>query len=257
MRDRQQTRYECGVCGEEATLHDVVDFNKSCREGEGIYLPLSGTAIYYARCGRCGFCFAPQMCGWTLEEFAERVYNDRYVDVDPDYRSARPTGNAEYLIRLLGDAGRSIRHLDYGGGHGLLSDVLRDTGWNSTSYDPFVDLDRDPVDLGRFDLITAFEVFEHVPDVRRLAGTLASLLNDDATIVFSTLVSDGSIAPHRRLDWWYASPRNGHISLFTRDSLHHLAEREKLAFASFNEGLHVFWRGRPKWATFLPQGSAA
>ncbi len=253
MSDDSESRHVCRICGASARLHDVVDFNKSCREAEGVYLPLSGRPIYYVLCDRCGFCCAYEMCSWSQRQFGERVYNDAYVDVDPDYVSARPTQNADFLMKLLGVRGPELRHLDYGGGHGLLSDLLKDAGWNSTSYDPFVDDGVDAAQLGRFDLITAFEVFEHVPDPRVLASALASLMKDDAAILFSTLLSDGNVAKHRRLDWWYAAPRNGHISLFTRSSLYHLADGERLGFASFHDGFHAWWRGTPTWALFLPQ----
>jgi hypothetical protein len=46
--------------------------------------------------------------------------------------------------------------MDYGGGHGILGDHLRDAGWDSTSYDPFVDRNVAFDRLGRFDLIAAF-----------------------------------------------------------------------------------------------------
>lgn len=250
---KPDSEVSCRICGSSARLHDVVDFNKSCREAEGVYLPLAGLPVYYVLCDRCGFCCADEMCSWTLGEFGARVYNDAYVTVDPDYVSARPTANAEFLTNLLGGGAAELHHLDFGGGHGLLSDLLRDAGWTSTSYDPFVDEGVEPARLGRFDLITAFEVFEHVPAPRGLARTLASLMKDDAVILFSTLLSDGNVAKHRRLDWWYAAPRNGHISLYSRSSLHHLAEEEGLAFASFHDGFHVWWRGAPVWAHFLPR----
>jgi hypothetical protein len=38
-------------------------------------------------------------------------------------------------------------------------------------------------------------------------------------VLFSTLLSDGEIVRGRPLRWWYAAPRNGHISLFSAQSL--------------------------------------
>ncbi len=58
-----------------------------------------------------------------------------------------------------------------------------------------------------------------------LMGDLSALLKDDGIVIFSTLLSDGNVAERQRLTWWYASPRNGHISLYSRDSLEHLAAR--------------------------------
>src|ERR1700752_1976355 len=115
----------CPICAGASSLLDVVDFNKSCEEGHGKYLPLCGVAIYYSLCAECGFCFAPEFAQWTLDDFANKIYNSEYIEVDPDYLAVPPRLNADSLIQLLGEQGRGIRHLDYGGGSGLLSDMLR------------------------------------------------------------------------------------------------------------------------------------
>ena len=241
----------CPVCGGKAGLLDVVDFNKSCEELRGKFLPLAGLPIYYALCDNCGFCFAPEVAQWELEDFENKIYNSDYVQVDPDYLDTRPRGNARELIDMLGKQAPNIRHLDYGGGSGLLSDVLRESGWQSTSYDPFVDRQTRIEDLPKFDLVTAFEVFEHVPDVKQLASNLGLLLAPDGVVLFSTLLSDGYLAPCQRLTWWYASPRNGHISLFSRKSLSILAAKHGFNLGSFTSGFHAFWRRVPAWAAHL------
>ena len=228
-------------------LLDVVDLNKSCEEARGRFLPNAGVPIQYTLCDDCGFCFAPEMCQWPIGDFATRIYNDDYKLVDPDCLDVRPRANAQMLTRMFANHVLDIRHLDYGGGHGELSNELFATGWNSISYDPFVDGPlRD--DLGRFDLVTSFEVFEHVPDVNHLIATLSSLVTDDGIVLFSTCVSDGEISRNQRLNWWYASPRNGHISLFSRRSLELLGEKEVFKLASRSANLHAYWREIPSWA---------
>ena len=241
----------CPVCGGTTTWFDTVDFNKSCEEVRGRYLPLSGTPIEYVRCERCAFCFAPEMYEWKLEDFASRVYNADYAEVDPDYRDARPRGNAGMLARTFQAVEAGIRHLDYGGGNGLLSGILHDQGWQSTSYDPFVNREVDPRDLGRFDLVTAFEVFEHVPNPEKLMADMAALIDEDGVLLFSTLITDGNVVPGHPLNWWYASPRNGHISLYSRESLAILGAANGLNLASFSENLHAYWRRVPAWARHI------
>jgi hypothetical protein len=184
---------------------------------------------------------------WTNEQFLEQVYNDRYIDVDPDYVSERPTNNAKFLLNLFSDAS-DIRHLDYGGGNSCLSNYLKRHSWHSTSFDPFPKKERCVEGLGKYNLITAFEVFEHAPCVLDLVNNLSVLMEDSCLIVFSTLISDGHLKPDSRINWWYASPRNGHISLFSRRSLEIIAERQKWTFASSNDGLHIFFNNLPLWA---------
>jgi SAM-dependent methyltransferase len=241
----------CQICGGTCALADVVDFNKSCAESWGDHLPLSGDPVYYARCANCGFCFAPDMMRWTPEQFAARVYNDGYLRVDPGYVETRPRDTARRLAAKFHGRHQAFTHLDYGGGRGRMSELLREQGWRSTSYDPFVDKDVQVGALGRFDLVTAFEVFEHVPDVRGLMARLRALLAPGGIVLFSTLLSDGHLKPGERIRWWYASPRNGHIALYSRDSLAVLARLNGFTFAGFSNSLHVFFSTIPPWAAHL------
>jgi SAM-dependent methyltransferase len=241
----------CPVCAAPCPRLGAVDFNKCCEETRGRFLPRSGVAVWYFRCEGCGFCFAPEICNWTRAEFERRIYNEQYAQVDPDFGDARPRANAASLIAMFGAGRSAIRHLDYGGGSGLLSRLMREAGWRSVSYDPFHDEAARAADLGRFDLVTAYEVFEHAPDVNALISDLGALRAPSGIVLFTTQLSDGNIGERRELTWWYASPRNGHISLFSRKSLQILAGREGLRFASFSAGAHALWRTAPPWATHV------
>jgi hypothetical protein len=250
----------CPVCHKSSVWLDVVDFNKSCAEDWGIFLELSGIPCYYAYCEHCGFCFCPAIAAWEPAKFKERIYNDDYLIVDPDYEEKRPKYHAGFLMSVFGHQKHRIRHLDYGGGHGLLSGILREAGWQSVSYDPFMDESSFKPDKGSFNLVTAFEVFEHVSDPRALMECCRDFLdsdissiNGDGMILFSTLVSDGLIKLRQRLNWWYASPRNGHISLFSRRSLELLANDYGFVYAHFIQapGIHCFFSRLPDWAAHV------
>lgn len=247
----------CSVCATPADMLDVVDLSKSCEEPRGRFLPLSGVPVYYARCDRCGFCFAPELAIWPKAQFERLIYNVDYPTVDPDYAEKRPLANARALLNLFQDRSAPIQHLDYGGGNGRLSQELAKAGWQSTSYDPFIDNAGSRARLGKYNLITAFEVFEHVPDVQGLMKDLAGLLQPEGVILFSTLVSDGHIKPRERLTWWYASPRNGHISLFSRASLRLLARQYGFSLGSFSDGFHILFIALPSWAIHLVSKQAS
>jgi SAM-dependent methyltransferase len=234
-----------------APLLDTVDFNKSCEEAKGKRLPASGVPVRYHLCLSCGFCFAPEIQAWSREQFAASIYNDGYEAVDPDYVRDRPLSNAKLIDDTFGASRKRLRHLDYGGGSGLLSATLKAKGWDSTSYDPFVDLTTNVRNLGTYDLVTAFEVFEHVPDVQVLLNDLDGLCRPDGLILFTTLPSDGQLALGRKMTWWYASPRNGHISLFSKASLTRWMAGKGLQVMSLSAGTHAASRKTPPWASHL------
>lgn len=236
----------CPVCEAPAPYLDAIDFNRCCEEARGLKLPDSGTLVRYHLCERCGFCFAPEFASWTFEDFERRIYNADYAKVDPDYLSDRPRTNAIMIDKSFGAA--HISHLDYGGGSGILSRDLSEAGWQSRSYDPFAAPALKVQELGKFDLVTAFEVFEHVPDVNALFADLERLTKPESLVIFSTALSDGHIGRGRPLDWPYAAPRNGHISLFSGLSLQKCFGRYGFKLGGFSSGLFVAFRKVPDWA---------
>lgn len=246
---------DCPVCKGAPEWFDVVDFNKHGSESRGVRLPLSGHAVYYARCPACGFCFAPELHKWSPQDMAQRIYNDGYLAVDPDYVEARPRSNAGQMQGYFPQlANGRVRHLDYGSGSGRMAELLRAAGWQSAACDPFVPGTAVPAAGEKFGLITAFEVFEHVADLQALTDFLRQHLAEDGLLVISTLLSDGAIQPGRRLDWWYACPRNGHISLFSEKSL--MMVLEKCGMSGFarlgGPALFVACRRQwPAWAQHL------
>lgn len=155
------------------------------------------------------------------------------------------------MKNLFSEQKKFIKHLNYGGGNGRLSQLLKEDGWNSETYDPFPCDDLSLDDLGKFNLITVFEVFKHVQDINVLMKNLTQLMSDDCLVLFSTLVSDGNLKPNNRINWWYASPRNGHISLCSKQALTLLSSKYTLKFGSFSDGLHCYFRQVPGWAKHI------
>ena len=206
-----------------------------------------GTLIDYYLCPDCGFCFAPDFASRSPAWFKENIYNGDYAKYDPEALGARAAYSARMLINAYSFARKDIWHLDYGCGKGHLTQLLQKAGFDSTGYDPFYHV-AEPSPLNKFNLITAYEVFEHVPWPLDLLDTLLFYLENPGVIIFSTLVSDGEIVPGLPLDWWYAAPRNGHISLFSTKSLQHLAASRGLTLYSMAPGVHALWRELPTWA---------
>ncbi len=225
----------CPVCGGESRHHVDIPMQKSC-EGNG-----GGDLVAYFLCASCGFCHAPEMCNKPPEWFREHIYNDDYILFDPEYSGERANRQARNLIYSYSFARKRIRHLDFGSGDGRLTEKLLKAGFDSTAYDPFVHTE---LPSGKFNLITSFEVFEHVPGPQELMRGVASFLDDEGLILASTNISDGEDIGR----WWYAAPRNGHISLFSRKSLTILAEKHGLESLIDANGAHYFYRSLPDWA---------
>ncbi len=238
----------CKVCLGPSPLFGVIDFHKSCIEAQGRRLPFSGYPIYYRRCERCGFVFTDAFDAWTPASFGHNIYNDEYILVDPDFVEVRPAGNAKLVGQTFQRSRDTIRILDYGGGSGLLVQRLRDDGFKAETYDPFSSFNQKPE--SQFDLITCFEVMEHVPSPKTTVATMVSLLKGDGAILFSTLLQPSTIATVG-LSWWYAGPRNGHISLYTSAALGHLFNAHGINVASFSENLHIAYRQVPQFAAHL------
>ncbi|MFM0203764.1 class I SAM-dependent methyltransferase [Paraburkholderia fungorum] len=232
----------CKICGGAAQPFDFVDFNKTC--DKSLYPSgLRGIPVLYRKCTDCGFIFTDFFDDFTPDQWRTHVYNDDYAKVDPDYDSKRPRSNVIKINVLLIGRKKKIIGLDYGGGNGKTSALLRAQGWAFDSYDPFGHTDMSPERLGRYNFCSAMEVFEHSPNpVSSLQDIVGKMASGRAMIVIGTGIHDGIVSAQTRLSWWYAAPRNGHISLFSRRSIEILASRFGLSYASIYPGTHLLTR---------------
>lgn len=219
MRDYDANIYKksCPICDSSTNIWGCVDFNKSCEELNGTYLDYSGVPIYYLKCSNCNHIFSTDFDDWDFDDFRENIYNDEYILVDPEYNGTRSKRDADQFIKMV-NSNKSYDILDYGAGNSVFEQELSKQGYNVKSFDP---LWTNPLSWDqntKFDIITAFEVLEHSNDPNNTLYEIHKFLKPNGKIIVTTLVND-ILQGKRDPTYWYLSPRNGHISMFSNKSL--------------------------------------
>jgi 2-polyprenyl-6-hydroxyphenyl methylase/3-demethylubiquinone-9 3-methyltransferase len=67
----------------------------------------------------------------------------------------------------------------------------------------------------------------------------------DPGIVFFTTYARPADSEQLGMNWWYIAPRNGHVSIFTKQALTFAFERHGYKFASFSDNVHLAFRTLP------------
>ncbi len=148
----------------------------------------------------------------------------------------------------------ATRFLDFGGGYGMFTRLMRDHGFDFTHFDAHCDnlfareYQSDALGAGRkYDLVTAWEVMEHLIDPTE---TLAQLLGVADSVLFSTELVPRP-TPRRVEDWWYFAPETGqHISFYTREALEYLASRSGCYLHTDGSTNHLMTRRRLRGTPF-------
>jgi hypothetical protein len=133
--------------------------------------------------------------------------------------------------------------LDYAGGYGLFTRLMRDKGFNFYTTDKFCqnlfaeyfDLEDLPSNTV-FELTTAFEVFEHLTNPLTDIKTILAFADN---LVFSTELQPENIKSAD--DWPYFSTETGqHIAFYNETSLKAIADKLGYRFYTDGKFLHLF-----------------
>lgn len=187
----------------------------------------------YIQCKKCSFLYAEDPI-WLSEAYKSAI---NLSDTGLVSRNIYFSKVASVLLYYFFDS-KDI-FLDYAGGYGLFTRLMRDVGFNFYWEDPhceniFSKGFEYHEAFGKPAVITAFEVFEHLPD----PGDINKLLSRSKNVLFST-----ELLPLQLPDpdqWWYYGFEHGqHIAFYSADTLRQIADNAGAEFYSLG-GIHLF-----------------
>jgi hypothetical protein len=129
--------------------------------------------------------------------------------------------------------------LDYGGGNGMFVRLMRDKGFDYFWQDRYTSnqFSRgfEGIDGIKYNLVTAFEVFEHLEDP---ISEIEQMFAYSENILFSTTLLP--VSPPNLGDWWYFTLDTGqHISFYSKQSLSVIAKKFNLKLYSNGKSIHL------------------
>ena len=203
---RMEPTARCKICGMQSDHFDDAEV-------------LRRYAVKYFRCSTCGFVQTEEPY-WLEEAYSTAISK---LDTGVVTRNIINQRITAAILNLFYPKAKAF--LDYGAGHGIFVRLMRDNGFKFLWYDLHATNDYargfEDVKDHTYDLVTSFEVLEHMVDP---VAELSTMMSRSPNVFVST-----GILPHptpKVSDWWYYSPLTGqHISFFTLDALRLLARR--------------------------------
>ena len=208
---------DCLVCGEAAPVRLTV--------------PIFGMDRPLHQCRSCGAAFYP------APNWLQKAYSSAISSMDTGI-AERCFDFANVLTAFLRGQ-RSKTFLDFGGGIGLLSRIMRDRGFDFHTWDPMAEyrLPLPEEHIATAAMVSMVEVLEHLTDP---VSELQSIAERTPVIFISThLIPAGGLKP----DWHYLQPETGqHIFFCTQKTLTKLALGLGMSVTSNGHNLHVLHR---------------
>lgn len=144
--------------------------------------------------------------------------------------------------------------IDWGGGTGLLTRLLRDQGFDVLSYDKYIDgqhskgfnIGSNGLNYSK-DFLTAIECFEHLEDP---IGLLRDAVAKKDYFIFTTEILKLPAPDPAKREWWYFMPESGqHITFASKVGLTEFSKHVGFNFLTSFGSLHVMSRKRIKFKT--------
>jgi tetratricopeptide (TPR) repeat protein len=212
----------CKICSKNST------FLKNARM-------LNVHSVDYFKCENCGFIQTEEPY-WLNEAYSEAITSS-------DTGLVRRNIELSKMCKLIisNHFEKNAKYVDYGGGYGLFVRLMRDYGFDFYWLDQHCSnlfaktFEADKQGRTPYELLTAFEVFEHLVNP---LNEIEKMLKLSKTIFFSTeLIPANNPGPE---EWWYFGLEHGqHISFYTLSTLDVIAKKFNLNLYSNGTTLHI------------------
>ena len=191
--------------------------------------------VEYFYCDGCGL-LQTEPAHWLPEAYANAI---TALDIDLVARNQANARKLACCLYLL--FGARGRHLDFAGGYGLLTRMLRDFGFDAYWFDPYCENlfargFEDVTGSSGYETASAFEVLEHVQDPLAMLRDIKAR-SGAHTMFLSTELFEG--APPSPDKWdYYVKDTGQHITFYQARTLRVIAK--ELGLALHTDGvLHV------------------
>jgi len=190
----------------------------------------------YYKCRSCAFIQTSQPV-WIEEAYSSAITS---LDIGLIGRNLELKDQVAKIIDKLFPENKTM--LDYGGGYGLFVRLMRDMGYDFYRQDIYCEnlfaksFDITDLTSTKFDLLTTFEVFEHLIHP---VDEIAKMFSFSDTLIFSTVLAPDTTEDFK--SWWYVSPLTGqHIAFYNIKTLEFLAKKFNKQVYSNGVNLHIF-----------------
>ena len=189
--------------------------------------------VDYFQCKNCEFVQTEKE--YWLEEAYQNSMN--LTDTGIMRRNQRFSKITASLIHLFFN--KRLNFLDYAGGYGVFTRIMRDMGFDFYWNDPYT---YNALSRGfeqkqgvKYHLITTFESFEHFVNP---IEEVEKILQLSENIIFSTALIPNPIP---KIDeWWYYGSEHGqHVAIYSKKALAILGKKFDLHYYNI-DNMHVF-----------------
>lgn len=213
----------CRLCGESAPIAFI----------RPVY---DVSAVAYYHCDSCGFTETEEP-SWLERAYETPIHASDTGMVRRNLAMQGVLAVFMWLMRIDESLG-----LDYAGGYGLLTRLMRDIGYDFRHLDPFApNLFAAQAEwsetCGAPTVVSALEYLEHLVEPVEEFGNVTAL--NPRYIVTSTVVNPYAGPPDP--EWWYLAPQSGqHVGFFMPPTLVELGRRTGYPYVSVGPEYQLF-----------------